>query len=194
LTEHLGNCYAGYMDPTPAPIPPVNPPVVPVAPVSPVPAGVFTQTPVGTVYAGFWRRFLAVFLDVIIVEVIAIVVTLPIGIAFGVASGISSDSGVAGIFSGMGSLVGGLIGMVVGFGYPMYFIGSRGQTPGKMALGVKVQRLDGQTPPGIGTALLREVVGKFLSSFLCLGYLWMLWDEKKQTWHDKIAGTVVVRV
>jgi uncharacterized RDD family membrane protein YckC len=28
---------------------------------------------------------------------------------------------------------------------------------------------------------------------LFLGFLWMIWDSNKQTWHDKIAGTVVVR-
>ncbi len=34
-----------------------------------------------------------------------------------------------------------------------------------------------------------------VSQFLCyLGYLWMLWDKRNQTWHDKIAGTVVVKV
>jgi uncharacterized RDD family membrane protein YckC len=45
------------------------------------------------------------------------------------------------------------------------------------------------------SAILREVVGKFISSLiLLLGYFWMLWDPKKQTWHDKIAKSVVVKV
>ena len=34
----------------------------------------------------------------------------------------------------------------------------------------------------------------FISGQICyLGYLWMLWDGKNQTWHDKVAGTFVVR-
>jgi uncharacterized RDD family membrane protein YckC len=34
-----------------------------------------------------------------------------------------------------------------------------------------------------------------VSGYVCLlGYLWMLWDDKKQTWHDKMVGSNVVRV
>ena len=31
------------------------------------------------------------------------------------------------------------------------------------------------------------------ASILCLGYLWMIWDDDRQTWPDKVAGTSVVR-
>jgi uncharacterized RDD family membrane protein YckC len=49
-------------------------------------------------------------------------------------------------------------------------------------------------PIGYGRGLLRYV-GKITSSIPCLlGFLWMLWDREKQTWHDKIATTVVVPV
>lgn len=42
--------------------------------------------------------------------------------------------------------------------------------------------------------LLRETLGKFVSSlFLGLGMFWAIWDKDRQTWHDKIAGTVVIR-
>jgi uncharacterized RDD family membrane protein YckC len=37
-------------------------------------------------------------------------------------------------------------------------------------------------------------VGKIISSLVVIGYLWALWDEKKQAIHDKIAGTVVIKV
>ena len=34
---------------------------------------------------------------------------------------------------------------------------------------------------------------RIVSGFVCLlGYLWMLWDRERQTWHDKVANTVVV--
>jgi uncharacterized RDD family membrane protein YckC len=50
-------------------------------------------------------------------------------------------------------------------------------------------------PVGYVKAFFREYVGKFLSSlFFYLGFFWMLWDSQKQAWHDKIAGTVVVKV
>ena len=36
-------------------------------------------------------------------------------------------------------------------------------------------------------------IGRYVSAIvLLLGYLWMLWDREKQTWHDKFAGSVVV--
>jgi len=76
-----------------------------------------------------------------------------------------------------------------------YFIGFwawRGQTPGKMALGIKVVKTDG-SPVTFGTALVRYI-GYWISALvLLLGFLWVLWDTNKQGWHDKIAGTYVVR-
>jgi len=122
-------------------------------------------------YAGFGRRLGAVLVDGLIV-----------GAAGGLLGLLAPDSG------GVQALV--VLGSVL---YYVLFIGVRGQTPGKMALGIKVVGPDGG-PPGAVRAFVREVVGKFLSSLiLCLGYLWMLWDEKRQCWHDKLADTVVVR-
>lgn len=68
-----------------------------------------------------------------------------------------------------------------------------GATIGKKLFGIKVVA---STPKiGYGTALLREVVGKFLSSLIFgLGYLWVIWDSEKQGWHDKVASTHVVHV
>jgi uncharacterized RDD family membrane protein YckC len=45
------------------------------------------------------------------------------------------------------------------------------------------------------TFFLREIIGKIVSSIiLFIGYLMILWDGKKQGLHDKIAGTVVIKV
>lgn len=69
-----------------------------------------------------------------------------------------------------------------------------GQTLGKKLVKIKVVRSDNSPKVGFIKAFIREVVGKFLSSFFLLGYLWVIWDKKKQAWHDKLAGTVVVKV
>ncbi|KIZ14556.1 RDD family protein [Streptomyces natalensis] len=71
--------------------------------------------------------------------------------------------------------------------------GKTGQTPGKKALGIRlVREMNGQVP-GFGLALGRRFC-HFLDTPLCgLGYWWPLWDEKNQTFADKVVGTVVVR-
>jgi uncharacterized RDD family membrane protein YckC len=49
-------------------------------------------------------------------------------------------------------------------------------------------------PPGWGKAIGRQLFAMIISSYVFyLGYLWMLWDSQNQTWHDKVAGTFVVR-
>jgi uncharacterized RDD family membrane protein YckC len=77
--------------------------------------------------------------------------------------------------------------------YGVLFIGFKGQTIGKMALGIKVIDAEGNVP-GLWRAILREIVGKFISGLaLGLGYAWIGWDSHKRGWHDHIGGTYVVR-
>lgn len=73
-------------------------------------------------------------------------------------------------------------------------LGRTGQTWGRKIVGVKVIGKDTGQPIGAGKAFLRLLVAGVASSSICyLGYLWMLWDKDKQTWHDKVINTVVVR-
>ena len=73
-------------------------------------------------------------------------------------------------------------------------LGRTGQTWGRQIVGNKVIRVDNGGVPGIGRALGRELFAWIVSaSILYLGYLWMIWDDDRQTWHDKVAGTIVVR-
>lgn len=71
--------------------------------------------------------------------------------------------------------------------------GSTGQTPGKKVLGIKVlKELDGQLIGG-GMGIVRSLA-HILDAISCLiGYLWPLWDSKKQTFADKVVGTVVIK-
>jgi uncharacterized RDD family membrane protein YckC len=67
----------------------------------------------------------------------------------------------------------------------------KGTTTGGMICGLRVVRLDGQ-PVEWETAIVRALAC-FLSTLLWLGFIWIAFDAEKQAWHDKIAGTVVVR-
>ncbi len=70
--------------------------------------------------------------------------------------------------------------------------GPKGQTVGKMAVGIRVYDLASGGAIGYGRAFIRYI-GRYVSAIvILLGYLWMLWDPEKQTWHDKMAGSVVV--
>jgi uncharacterized RDD family membrane protein YckC len=121
--------------------------------------------------SGFWRRFVAALLDSIILGVVG-------GILGAVLS--SNDNSAT------------LVGVLLGIAYYTYFEGSTGQTLGKKALGIRVISLEGGGSIGYGRAFIRYI-GRIVSGIvLLLGYLWMLWDKEKQTWHDKFAGSVVV--
>ena len=83
--------------------------------------------------------------------------------------------------------------LLVMIGYVVQ-LGRTGQTWGRRIVGNKVIRVDNGDVPGIGRALGRELFAWIVSaSILYLGYLWMIWDDDRQTWHDKVAGTIVVR-
>ncbi|MEJ2212034.1 MAG: RDD family protein, partial [Anaerolineae bacterium] len=75
----------------------------------------------------------------------------------------------------------------------VYYVGFwllAGQTPGKAFLGVAVVRADGGRLRA-GAAIVRWL-GYWLSGILFLGYLWILVDNRRQAWHDKLARTLVV--
>lgn len=108
----------------------------------------------------------------------------------------------------VGALIGGAIndtlgGLIVAVAYIGAFAfmfwqlavqGSKGQTIGKRQMRIKLLReQDGQVV-GAGLSIGRYFV-HFLDAIPCyVGYLWPLWDAKKQTFADKILQTVVVKV
>jgi uncharacterized RDD family membrane protein YckC len=71
-----------------------------------------------------------------------------------------------------------------------------GQTLAQRWLHIKVVRVDGQ-PLSFGVGVLRYLVGMAIVDGIVfgfpLGWRWPLWDDRKQAWHDKIAGTIVVQ-
>ena len=77
--------------------------------------------------------------------------------------------------------------------YSVLAIGLYGKTLGKAVFGLRVVNYE-NVNPGIPMAILREVVGKFISSLILnLGFFWIIWDKNKQGWHDKMAKTYVLQ-
>jgi uncharacterized RDD family membrane protein YckC len=118
--------------------------------------------------AGFWRRFAAAFID---------------GVLLGIVSW---------ILQAVLDSTGAVLTLLVGIAYYTYFHGSTGQTPGDAALSIRVVDKDGGGSIGYGRAFVRWLVSLISGAVIVLGYLWMLWDSEKQTWHDKAANAVVV--
>ena len=132
--------------------------------------------------AGFFRRFAAFAIDWLTLSIIADIVRFTYRIGSGSDPGLGHLD-VAIVFS-----------TVLFILYFTLLTGEGGQTLGKMLLGIRVQSIDGSTV-GYGRSFIRAL-GYPLSMFFMtfLGFLWALWDKKNQAWHDKIAGTVVVKV
>lgn len=76
--------------------------------------------------------------------------------------------------------------------YFIYFTFNQGATPGKKVMGLMVIRR-GLKKPNLWQTIIRETAGKWVSGIFYLGYIWMLFDKDKQTWHDKLANTAVIR-
>lgn len=125
--------------------------------------------------AGFWIRFAAIFIDGIILAII----TSIINVAFN--GNLQGRSGLQ---------------TILGIVYYAYFWSSNspwpGQTLGSKVLNIRVVKTDGSDLT-IVQALIRYV-GLFVS-VLCLGIgvIWAAFDPNKQGWHDKIAGTYVIK-
>ena len=77
--------------------------------------------------------------------------------------------------------------------YFCWFWAQSGRTPGYYALGLKLVQRDG-SKLSAGTVLIRYIAYLVGGWCLGIGYLWMLWDPRGETWADKMAGTQVVPV
>ena len=66
-------------------------------------------------------------------------------------------------------------------------------TPGKMAVGVKLIDANGRGKPTVGQCIGRYFAYIPSLLFFGLGFLWVVFDKRKQGWHDKLAGTLVIK-
>lgn len=83
--------------------------------------------------------------------------------------------------------------LVMGF-YQLYREGRYGQTTGKKVLRISVRREADGTTLGFGMAFVRKLA-HIVDSLACyLGWLWPLWDVRRQTFADKMCSTVVIKV
>ena len=146
-------------------------------------------------YASWGRRLAAYLID-------NLLIALP-AIAIGAFSGVMAylderDNPGTDSLWWIGIIAAIAISVIAPFIYYTVMLGSEaGQTFGKRWLGIRVRKERTGGPIGYGSAFLRYLI-QFLGwtclfPITILDYLWPLWDDKKQTIHDKAAGSIVVR-
>ncbi len=150
--------------PPPPPPPPADAGAAAAVPGTGAPAAAELLSATAYPRAGFWIRMVALLIDLILV-----------GVALSLLDHFTQAT------------------LVVLATYGAIMWKMKGTTIGGIVFDLKVVRLDGR-PVDWSTAIVRAL-GCFLSLVVaCLGFIWIAFDREHQAWHDKIAGTVVVRV
>ena len=132
-------------------------------PISPTPPS--PETPTGLVRVGFWLRFLATALDFVLIALITGLIFRKYAPAWFIPIWVI---------------------------YHIGMWGWKGTTIGGIILNLKIVRLDG-SPINLVIALVRSLAAFLSAAVFFLGFFWAGWSTDKQAWHDKIAGTCVVK-
>jgi uncharacterized RDD family membrane protein YckC len=135
-------------------------------------------------YVGFWPRVGATIIDAIIF----VIITWPI---------LFSIYGLSYFTDPETPFIAGPADFLISWVFPavaiiLFWLHKRA-TPGKMA--ILAQVVDARTGKGITVG---QAIGRYLAYFIAflplfLGIIWVAFDSRKQGWHDKLAGTVVIR-
>lgn len=135
-----------------------------------------------TEYVGFWARIGATLIDTILL----LTITVPMMLAVYGRSYLLNDSWLLGPAHFMISYVlPNLIQLTLWI--------TLSTTPGKMAIGATIVDAKTGSKPSAGQCIKRCLAYYVSAVPLCLGFFWIAMDPRKQGWHDKIAGTVVIR-
>jgi uncharacterized RDD family membrane protein YckC len=135
-------------------------------------------------YAGFWARTGATLID----SLLLIVITFPL--LLGIYGWAYFDGEKTSLLAGPADF---FISWVLPGVAVIAFWSMKQATPGKMAISARIVDATSGEPPSTG-----QLVGRYFAYIvstipLCLGFIWVAFDRKKQGWHDKLAGTVVIR-
>ena len=133
-------------------------------------------------YAGFWIRFAASLID----TVLLLLLTTPlVHWVYGEVYWSSDDF----LLGGWDLVLNWICPLIATVAFWVY----RSATPGKMALKLEVLDADTGRRLTLSKSVIRYLAYYISAIPLCLGFIWIAFNGKKQGWHDLIANTVVVR-
>ena len=145
-------------------------------------------------YAGFTSRFLALAVDMALVIVIMGMTSWLfqiVGRFLGESPRLESLGITEEMVTAASVIISSLNAVTVVFAYAFIFWLMTGQTPGMMLMGLRVVSVDGGHLT-FWRAFLRLIGYVISTAFFFLGFAWVLVDDRRQGWHDKLANTLVV--
>lgn len=151
-------------------------------------------------YAGFISRLLAFLIDTVILAITLIIVSWFVNITFDmlqlrpIFKFLISSAGLQPVADLIFTpITAGLLSFGFIIAYHIFFWVSAGQTPGKALMGIRVVPTRGGKI-SLWRAILRYACYYLSGILLGLGFLWIIIDDKRMAWHDKISGTCVIYV
>jgi uncharacterized RDD family membrane protein YckC len=138
--------------------------------------------------AGFWRRLVAAFLDWLLVGILAAAIGQLFGVDVATLSSVAGDNTNLELQPAPGPFI------LVGLAYYTYFHATvAGQSIGNKIMGIRVLDAGTGRPLPYVRAFVRALMSSLSALPFFLGYLWMLWEPRKRTWHDIVADSLVVQ-
>jgi uncharacterized RDD family membrane protein YckC len=129
-------------------------------------------------YVGFWQRLFAFLIDSMVVLVVyGPIVIMAFGTEYFLLDVPRYWDAATGLVIAVGTLA---------------FWRYQGATPGKIAIAARIVDAETGGPPSTARLVVRLFAYIVSALPLYLGFLWIAFDRRKQGWHDKIAGTVVI--
>ncbi len=152
-------------------------------------------------YAGFTSRAVAIIIDYALIAVISAIVIGALALFFNISSVQRFIAWLNSVLPGISNLFEALISPAFGavffvlfqYLYFIFFFSTTGQTVGKAVMGLRVVTTDGKRM-GVKRSFIRTLCYAVSLAPLGLGFLWVLGEDRRKAWHDKIAHTYVLYV
>lgn len=151
-------------------------------------------------YAGFISRLVAIIVDMLLIIVALLIVGLAAQLILRFFKLDDVLAGAIAIFEASNDVVGPFLRLLAALGsfyfiFFLYYITlhtvAGGMTIGKALMGLRVVRMDG-IPLTAGRSTRRYVTFLLAALPFLLGLLWVIIDDRRQGWHDKLSGTCVI--